>query len=112
MLIWKVVCWRQRIPDLLIVCAAQNVAWLEHYLTTLKDVTSVIVSHDSGFLDHVCQSIIHYEPNRKLRIYIVSPCSALGCLVVCVQSHLGIVLSSGQAGASSLVASILPHGWL
>ena len=51
---------------------AQNVAWLEHYLTTLADVTSVIVSHDSGFLDHVCQSIIHYEPNRKLRIYIVS----------------------------------------
>ena len=49
-----------------------NVAWLENYLIGLKDVTSVIVSHDSGFLDHVCQSIIHYELNRKLRIYIVS----------------------------------------
>ncbi len=52
-------------------CRLQNVAWLENYLIGLKDVTSVIVSHDSGFLDHVCQSIIHYEPNRKLRIYIV-----------------------------------------
>ena len=51
----------------------KNVAWLENYLISLKDVTSVMVSHDSGFLDHVCQSIIHYEPNRKLRIYIVSP---------------------------------------
>jgi elongation factor 3 len=49
----------------------KNVAWLENYLTTLKDVTSVIVSHDSSFLDNVCQSIIHYE-NRKLRTYIVS----------------------------------------
>lgn len=49
----------------------KNVAWLENYLTNLPDVTSVIVSHDSKFLDHVCQSIIHYE-NRKLRTYIVS----------------------------------------
>ena len=58
----------------------KNVAWLENYLKGLTDVTSVMVSHDSGFLDHVCQSIIHYEPNRKLRIYIVSApalCSAL-----------------------------------
>ncbi|EIE22864.1 elongation factor EF-3 [Coccomyxa subellipsoidea C-169] len=46
----------------------KNVAWLVNYLTTLTDVTSVIVSHDSGFLDNVCQSIIHYE-NRKLKIY-------------------------------------------
>ena len=38
----------------------KNVAWLVNYLTTLTDVTSVIVSHDSGFLDNVCQSIIHY----------------------------------------------------
>ncbi len=48
----------------------KNVAWLVNYLTTLTDVTSVIVSHDSGFLDNVCQSIIHYE-NRKLKIYKV-----------------------------------------
>lgn len=45
-----------------------NVAWLENYLTGLKDVTSMIVSHDSGFLDHVCTDIIHYE-SFKLRRY-------------------------------------------
>jgi len=45
-----------------------NVQWLESYLTGLTTVTSIIVSHDSGFLDRVCTDIIHYE-NRKLRIY-------------------------------------------
>lgn len=45
-----------------------NVAWLEAYLCGLKDVTSIIVSHDSGFLDHVCTDIIHYA-NRKLKIH-------------------------------------------
>ena len=49
----------------------KNVAWLVNYLTGLTEVTSVIVSHDSTFLDNVCQSIVHYE-NRKLRIYKVS----------------------------------------
>jgi ABC-type dipeptide/oligopeptide/nickel transport system ATPase subunit len=32
----------------------KNVAWLENYLIELKTVTSIIVSHDSGFLDRVC----------------------------------------------------------
>jgi len=45
-----------------------NVKWLEDYLTGLTNVTSIIVSHDSGFLDRVCTDIIHYE-TRKLRIY-------------------------------------------
>lgn len=45
----------------------KNVAWLEAYLTGLKTVTSIIVSHDSGFLDHVCTDIIHYA-NRKLKV--------------------------------------------
>ncbi|KAJ3315151.1 translational elongation factor EF-1 alpha [Boothiomyces sp. JEL0838] len=45
-----------------------NVSWLCDYLTGLKDVTSMIVSHDSGFLDRVCTHIIHYE-NRKLKAY-------------------------------------------
>lgn len=45
-----------------------NVQWLVDYLTSLTDVTSVIVSHDSGFLDKVCTGIIHYE-GRKLRKY-------------------------------------------
>eukprot|EP00899_Mesostigma_viride_P008304 jgi/Mesvir1/17475/Mv08750-RA.1 len=46
-----------------------NVAWLENYLTGLETVTSMIVSHDSGFLDNVCTDIIHYEPNQKLKRY-------------------------------------------
>eukprot|EP00850_Spirogloea_muscicola_P004779 SM000021S06412 [mRNA] locus=s21:149230:154152:+ [translate_table: standard] len=45
-----------------------NVAWLENYLTNLPDVTSMLVSHDSGFLDNVCTDIIHYE-NLKLKHY-------------------------------------------
>ncbi|DBA00742.1 TPA: hypothetical protein N0F65_001213 [Lagenidium giganteum] len=45
-----------------------NVAWLENYLNSLPNVTSIMVSHDSGFLDNVCTNIIHYE-NRKLKIY-------------------------------------------
>jgi ATPase subunit of ABC transporter with duplicated ATPase domains len=45
-----------------------NVAWLEAYLTGLTQVTSIIVSHDSGFLDRVCSDIIHYA-NRKLKVY-------------------------------------------
>jgi elongation factor 3 len=45
-----------------------NVRWLSEYLKGLKDVTSIIVSHDSGFLDDVCTCIIHYE-TRKLVKY-------------------------------------------
>ncbi|KAF9916658.1 translational elongation factor EF-1 alpha [Lobosporangium transversale] len=45
-----------------------NVAWLESYLTSLTNVTSMIVSHDSSFLDNVCTGIIHYE-SRKLKKY-------------------------------------------
>ncbi|KAK9453965.1 armadillo-type protein [Dipodascopsis uninucleata] len=44
-----------------------NVAWLENYLNTCG-VTSIIVSHDSGFLDHVVEFIIHYE-RFKLKKY-------------------------------------------
>ncbi len=39
----------------------RNVAWVENYLTNLKDVTVVAVSHSAGFLDHVCTSIIHFS---------------------------------------------------
>ncbi|CCD25857.2 translation elongation factor EF-3 NDAI_0G00810 [Naumovozyma dairenensis CBS 421] len=44
-----------------------NVAWLVDYLNNCG-ITSIIVSHDSGFLDNVCQYIIHYE-GLKLRKY-------------------------------------------
>lgn len=45
-----------------------NVKWLEDYLNSQTGITSVIVSHDSGFLDHVCTDIIHYE-RKKLKYY-------------------------------------------
>ena len=45
-----------------------NVAWLVHDYLTTCGITSIIVSHDSGFLDKVCQYIIHYE-RYKLRKY-------------------------------------------
>lgn len=43
-----------------------NIAWLEEYLKTHPDITSLIVSHDSGFLDNVTTDIYHYEPGKKL----------------------------------------------
>jgi elongation factor 3 len=45
-----------------------NVAWLTKYLNSLKNVTSIIVSHDSAFIDDICSHIIHYE-QRKLKTY-------------------------------------------
>ncbi|KAK5943432.1 [NU+] prion formation protein 1 [Knufia obscura] len=45
-----------------------NVAWLENYLKTHNEITSLIVSHDSGFLDNVCTDIYHYE-QKKLAHY-------------------------------------------
>ncbi|CAH7673851.1 P-loop containing nucleoside triphosphate hydrolase protein [Phakopsora pachyrhizi] len=36
-----------------------NVQWLMDYLKSLETCTSIIVSHDSGFLDNVCTDIIH-----------------------------------------------------
>lgn len=45
-----------------------NVKWLENYLNTHHEITSLIVSHDSGFLDAVCTNIIHYE-QKKLKVY-------------------------------------------
>lgn len=46
-----------------------NVKWLEEYLKAHTDITSLIVSHDSGFLDEVCTDIYHYEPGKKLKCY-------------------------------------------
>ncbi|KAH8730629.1 P-loop containing nucleoside triphosphate hydrolase protein [Phaeosphaeriaceae sp. PMI808] len=45
-----------------------NVAWLQEYLKDHTDITSLIVSHDSGFLDAVCTDIYHYE-QKKLVCY-------------------------------------------
>lgn len=41
-----------------------SIAWVESYLTSQKDVTVLVVSHDSGFLDNICTDIIHYESKR------------------------------------------------
>jgi len=46
-----------------------NVKWLQEYLKSHTEITSLIVSHDSGFLDEVCTDIYHYEPGKKLKNY-------------------------------------------
>lgn len=46
----------------------QNAAWLTEYLVGLTDVSLMVVSHDSQFLDAVCTHIVHYEGFR-LRTY-------------------------------------------
>ena len=45
-----------------------NIAWLQNYLKSHNEITSLIVSHDSGFLDEVCTDIYHYE-QKKLICY-------------------------------------------
>jgi len=46
----------------------KNVQDLVDYLNGLKEVTCLIVSHDTKFLDNVCTDILHYE-TRKLVAY-------------------------------------------
>ncbi|KAJ7497547.1 P-loop containing nucleoside triphosphate hydrolase protein [Mycena latifolia] len=45
-----------------------SVKWLEQYLIAHTNVTCLIISHDSGFLDNVTTDIIHYE-SKKLVYY-------------------------------------------
>jgi len=45
-----------------------NVAWVQSYLNSLTDVTSIIVSHDSGLLDKCCTHILQIE-NLKLHLH-------------------------------------------
>ena len=47
---------------------AASVQWLTSYLQQAVDVTCLIVSHDTVFLDNVVSDIIHYE-SRKLVYY-------------------------------------------
>ena len=42
----------------------EKIAWLENYLKSQTQITSLIVSHDSGFLDNVCTNIIHYHQKQ------------------------------------------------
>ena len=46
-----------------------NVKWLQDYLKNHVEITSLIVSHDSSFLDEVCTDVYHYEPGKKLASY-------------------------------------------
>merc|ERR1719460_531660 len=78
--------WRMRLalsramlkePELLLLDEPTNhvdvhgVAWLTKYVQDLsgKEISSMIVSHDSAFLDAVAQDMCHYEKNRKLKVY-------------------------------------------
>merc|ERR1711988_1641760 len=64
-------------PELLLLDEPTNhvdvhgVAWLAKYVQDLseKSISSMIVSHDSVFLDNVAQDMVHYEENRKLKVY-------------------------------------------
>merc|ERR1719183_19366 len=78
--------WRMRLalsramlkePELLLLDEPTNhvdvhgVAWLTKYINDLSDkkISSMIVSHDTVFLDNVTQDCCHYEKNRKLKVY-------------------------------------------
>lgn len=45
-----------------------NVAWVKNYLNSLTDVTSIIVSHDSGLLNDCCTNILSFD-NLKLNTF-------------------------------------------
>lgn len=45
-----------------------SVRWLEEWLNNQPDITCMIVSHDTAFLDHVITDVIHYE-QKKLVYY-------------------------------------------
>jgi elongation factor 3 len=47
---------------------AYNVKWVETYLLSLKNVTCIMVSHDSGLLTRVCDNIIEID-EMKLKYY-------------------------------------------
>jgi elongation factor 3 len=45
-----------------------NVAWVKTYINSLKNVTAIMVSHDSGFLNDCCTDILQIE-RLKLKHY-------------------------------------------
>ena len=70
-------------------------------MARLQGVSSIIVSHDSGFLDAVCTDIIHYEKRKLVRykgnlsefvkVRAPPPSVLVGCLacqgVTCFRQH-------------------------
>jgi elongation factor 3 len=49
-----------------------NVTWVVEYLTgpSCTEVTSLIVSHDTKFIDRVATNVIHFSPSLKLDYYV------------------------------------------
>eukprot|EP00941_MAST-03F_sp_MAST-3F-sp1_P002864 g2864.t1 len=45
-----------------------NVQWVVDYINSLPDVTCLMVSHDTGFLDKTVDHIIHFD-DLKLKLY-------------------------------------------
>ena len=45
-----------------------NVQWVVDYINSLPEVTCLIVSHDTAFLDKVVSHMIHFD-NLKLNTY-------------------------------------------
>merc|ERR1711896_56165 len=45
-----------------------NVAWVKNYINSLKDVTAIMVSHNSGFLNDCCTDILQIQ-RLKLKCY-------------------------------------------
>ena len=49
-----------------------NVTWLGDYLLSLskdaRPVTTIVVSHDSSFLDKVCSHVINVKQRKPLRL--------------------------------------------
>jgi elongation factor 3 len=46
----------------------KNVKWVETYINSLKDTTVIMVSHDSGLLDHCCDYILQID-KLKLKLH-------------------------------------------
>ena len=45
----------------------KKVAWLKKFLTDLKQCTTIVISHDSRFLNDVVTDVIHYEHRKLIR---------------------------------------------
>ncbi|CAI7784626.1 unnamed protein product [Closterium sp. NIES-54] len=93
-----------------------NVEWLQRYLTGLKTLSCLIVSHDSGFLDAVCTDIIHYE-KRKLKHYRGNLSAFVKCklkyyrgnLSTFVMMHHSPLLNAPLRFVSLCLTSLVPH---
>ena len=67
-----------------------NVKWLQEYLKKHTEITSLIVSHDSGFLDEVCTDIYHYE-GKKLVCYKGNLAEYVCCIIALYEQMLTMI---------------------